>query len=121
VIVDLDYPFHFDPAGRTATTDPADHLRDMLEQLLLTSPGERVNRPDLGSGLLQLVFAPNSPELAAALQLAVQAAIDVWLGDVVSVERLAVTSDDATLRVELEYTDRRTREQRTTVFERSIP
>jgi phage baseplate assembly protein W len=119
--VDLDYPFHFDAAGRTATTDAADHLRDMLEQLLLTSPGERVNRPDFGSGLLQLVFAPNSPELAAALQLSVQAAIDTWLGDVVAVERLEITSDDATLRVELEYTDRRTGERRATTIERSVP
>jgi hypothetical protein len=119
--MDLDYPFHFDPAGRTATTDRADHLRDMLEQLLLTSPGERVNRPDFGSGLLQMVFAPNSPELAAALQLSVQAAIDMWLGDVLSVEQLAVTSYESTLRVEVVYSDRRTGEQRTTLIERSIP
>lgn len=119
--MDIDYPFHFDLAGRTATTDPADHLRDMLEQLLLTSPGERVNRPDFGSGLLQMVFTPNSPELAAALQLSVQAAIDMWLGDVVSVEQLVVTSEDSTLRVELTYSVRRTGEQRSTVFERSVP
>lgn len=119
--MDIDYPFHFDAAGRTAITDPADHLRDLIEQLLFTSPGERVNRPDFGSGLLQLVFTPNSAELAAALQLAVQAAIDTWLGDVVSVEQLAVTSSDATLSVELRYSDRRTGESRTTTIERSVP
>jgi len=67
------------------------------------------------------VFAPNSPELAAALQLSVQAAIDMWLGDVVSVEQLAVTSSESTLRVEVVYSDRRTGEQRTTVIERSVP
>ena len=119
--MDLDYPFHFDAAGRTATTDPADHLRDLIEQLLFTNPGERVNRPEFGSGLLQLVFTPNSPELAAALQLAVQAAIDTWLGDIVAVEDLLVTSTDATLTVDLEYADRRTGARRRTTIERSVP
>ena len=64
--MNIDFPFHFDGSGRTASTDDDDHIRDMIEQLLFTSPGERVNRPDFGSGLLQLVFAPNSPELASA-------------------------------------------------------
>ena len=75
----------------------------MIEQLLFTSPGERVNRPDFGSGLLQMVFAPNSPELAAALQFTLQAALDRWLGDVIEVHNLEVTSQDATLTVDLTY------------------
>ena len=73
--MNIDFPFHFDGRGRTAATDDDDHIRDMIEQLLFTSPGERVNRPDFGSGLLQMVFAPNSPELAAALQFTTQAAL----------------------------------------------
>ena len=60
--MNIDFPFHSDSRGRTATTDDDDHIRDMIEQFLFTNPGERVNRPDFGSGLLQLVFAPNSPE-----------------------------------------------------------
>src|SRR5262249_15072757 len=58
--MDIDFPFHFDSRGRTATADESDHIRDMIEQLIFTNPGERVNRPDFGSGLLQLIFAPNS-------------------------------------------------------------
>jgi phage baseplate assembly protein W len=117
--VDLDYPFHSDSQGRTALTSAADHVRDMLEQLLLTAPGERVNRPDFGSGLLQLVFAPTSSELAAALQFSVQAALQRWLGDVVEVERLEVSSVDSTLRLELTYLIRRTGERRSDTFVRS--
>ena len=64
----IDYPFHFDSRGRTAATDDDDHIRDMIEQFLFTNPGERVNRPNFGSGLMQLVFAPNSNEFAASLQ-----------------------------------------------------
>src|ERR1700742_53624 len=101
--MNIDFPFHFDPRGRTAATDDNDHIRDMIEQLLFTNPGERVNRPDFGSGLLQMVFAPNSPELAAALQFTLQAALERWLGDVIEVLKLEVTSVDATLGIDLSY------------------
>ena len=119
-MTNIDYPFQFNPAGRTATTDDDDHIRDMIHQLLFTSPGERVNRPDFGSGLLGLVFEPTSPELAAALQFSVQASLQRWLGDLIEVQALSVTSEDATLRVELQYVVRRTQEQRTESFQRSI-
>lgn len=118
--LDIDYPFQFDPRGRTAETDAGDHVRDMIEQLLFTSPGERVNRPDFGSGLLQMVFAPNSPELAAALQFTVQAALQRWLGDVIGVGALGVDSDDATLTVTLSYTVLATGEARTETFARNV-
>jgi hypothetical protein len=116
--MNIDYPFHYDTRGRTAATDDDDHVRDMIEQLLFTNPGERVNRPDFGSGLLQLIFAPNSPELAAALQFTVQAALQQWLGDVIQVQALEVSSEDSKLQVELKYFVLRTAEQRTDVFVR---
>lgn len=115
---DIDFPFHFDSRGRTATTARDDHVRDMIEQLLFTNPGERVNRPDFGSGLLQLVFAPNNSELAAALQFTMQAALQRWLGDVIQIEALEVDSADATLRVAVQYTVQRTGERRLDVIER---
>ena len=117
--MNVDYPFHFDRLGRTASTGLDDHVRDMIEQLLFTNPGERVNRPDFGSGLLQLVFAPNSPELAAALQFTVQASLQRWLGDVIDVQSLEVTSEDSKLSIVVQYVVRRTGEARTETFERS--
>ena len=117
--MNIDFPFHFDNRGRTAATSDDDHIRDMIEQLLFTNPGERVNRPDFGSGLLQLVFAPNSPELAATLQFTMQAALQRWLGDLIEVQALEVTSEDSTLRVVLQYLVRRSGEQRMETFEQS--
>jgi uncharacterized protein len=117
--MNIDFPFHFDNRGRTATTGDDDHIRDMIEQLLFTNPGERVNRPDFGSGLLQLVFAPNSPELAATLQFSLQAALQRELGDLIELQELEVTSEDATLRVIVQYVVRRTGEPRTETIERS--
>jgi phage baseplate assembly protein W len=118
--MNVDFPFHFDGRGRTATTDDDDHIRDMIEEFLLTNPGERVNRPDFGSGLLQLVFAPNSPELAAALQITIQAGLQRWLGDLIDVQKLDVTSEEATLRIEIVYIVRRTQQQQTAQFTRSV-
>jgi hypothetical protein len=116
--MNIDFPFHFDGRGRTASTGDDEHICDMLEQLIFTSPGERVNRPDFGSGILQLIFAPNSPELAATLQFTVQAAIQRWLGDVVEVRNLEVAAENATLRVAVQYLVRRTGQLQTGVFER---
>ena len=115
--MNIDFPLHFDKRGRTAATSYDDHIRDMIEQLLFTKPGERVNRPDFGSGVMQLVFAPNSPELAATLEFSLQAALQRWLGDLIEVLELEVTSEGAILRVVVKYMIRRTEELRTETFE----
>lgn len=117
----IDFPFHFDRFGRTAATDPEDHVRDMIEQFLLTAPGERVNRPDFGGGLLQMVFAPNSPELAAALQFTIQAGLQRWLGDLIDIRSLEVSSDDARLEVVVQYALRETGQERTAVIAGAVP
>ena len=117
--MNIDYPWSFDVRGRTAAIDDAPHVRDMLDQLLFTNAGERVNRPDFGSGLMQLVFAPNHAELAAAVQFTTRAAIQQWLGDVIDLQALEVTAEDATLRISISYAVRRTGETRTETLERS--
>jgi len=119
--MNIDFPFHFDQRGRTATTSYDDHIRDMIEELLFTNPGERVNRPDFGSGLLQMVFAPNSPELAAALQFTAQAALQRYLGDVIDLRSLDVTAQDSSLTVTVKYVVRLTGDSRTENFVRSAP
>lgn len=118
--MNIDFPFHFDSRGRTATTDDSEHIRDMIEQLIFTNAGERVNRPDFGSGLLQLVFAPNSPELAATIQFTLQAAIQRWLGDVIELRALDVQAVDSTLSVNITYAIRRTGQEQAASFSRSV-
>ena len=114
------FPFHLDHRGRTARADPEEHVRELIEQLLFTAPGERVNRPDFGTGLRELVFAPNSPELASATQLLVQGALQQWLGERIQVDAVEVESEDATLRVAVRYTVRRDRQQRVARFEGGV-
>jgi phage baseplate assembly protein W len=116
----VDFPYAVDRRGRTASTGEDEHVRDLVEQVLFTAPGERVNRPSFGSGLLQLVFAPMSDELAGATQFLVQGALQQWLGDVIEVESVEVEGEDSTLAVQVVYTVRRTRERRTLDLSRGV-
>ncbi|TFH43951.1 MAG: hypothetical protein E4G94_04085 [ANME-2 cluster archaeon] len=116
----IDYPFHIDGRGRTADTDQDDHIRDLIEQVLFTSPGERVNRPTFGSGLMQLVFAPNSDELATATQFLVQGALQQWLSDLIKVESVQVESEESTLRITVSYTILRNQERKVAQFEKGV-
>lgn len=118
---DIAFPFRIDRRGRSAHAPYDDHVRDLVEQLLFTSPGERVMRPDFGCGLLDLVFTPNSPELASALELSVQAALQRWLGELIEVESLDVVSEENVVRVYLRYVVRSTGSRRDEVFEGSGP
>lgn len=116
----IDYPFHFDGRGRTAATTDDDHIRDLIEQVLFTQPGERVNRPTFGSGLLQLVFAPNSDALAAATQMSVQSSLQQWLGDLIQVDTVDVQNVDSRLIVTVRYLVRRTQQTQTVQFTRPV-
>ena len=98
------FPYALDGARRTAVvTDPAVHIRQMLEQVLFTNPGERVNRPDFGCGLLALAFEPNSTLMAAGLTVTVTASIQQWLGDVMELTSLDIDAVDSTLSVTIGY------------------
>jgi Bacteriophage baseplate protein W len=109
--MNLAYPYHTDARGRTAESGDEAHIRELIEQLLFTQPGERVNRPDFGSGVMQLVFAPNSPELAATTQFLVQGALQEWLADWIAVEQVEVEAIEAQLMIRIVYIDRRTQQR----------
>ncbi len=116
--MEIAYPFHIDGRGRTAGAGDDEHIRQMIEQLLFTMPGERVNRPTFGSGLMQLLFAPASDELATAVQFMVQGSLQQWLGDLIQVEAVDVQSEEATLRVTVQYLVRRNQQRQIAQFER---
>jgi phage baseplate assembly protein W len=102
--MDLAFPYGFDRTGRTATAERDRHIRDLIWQVLLTAPGERVNRPGFGTGTSQLVFMPNSDTLAMAQQKLIQAALQQYLSDRIQVNAVVVENEDATLRVTVQYT-----------------
>lgn len=121
-VINIDFPFNFDRYHRTTSTSDEDqHIRDLIEQLLFTTPGERVNRPDFGCGVLSLIFAPNSAELATAMEITIQASLEQWLGDLIDLQTLEVTSVDANLYIVVEYLVQSSGEAQTATFRTTVP
>ena len=110
------FPYLIDGGGRTALASDDAHVLQLIEQLLFTSPGERVNRPSFGTALQQLVFAPNSSEVASATQFLVQGALQQFLGDLIVVQQVAVEAVDSTLSITITYMSRATQQSRTASF-----
>src|ERR1039458_1246321 len=102
--MNLNFPYRFDGRGRTQEASLQDTVTQLVEQVLFTSPGERVSMPDFGSGLLQLAFAPNSVQMAAATQFSVQAALQKWLSGYVTVQSVVASAQEAVLTVTVTYT-----------------
>jgi phage baseplate assembly protein W len=115
-----DYPFNIDGRGRTSSASDPDHIKQLIEQVLFTAPGERVNRPTFGSGIAQLLFAPNSSELATATQFLVQGALQQWLGDLIHVEAVNVTHEESKLQIFVQYVIKRSQQRERTEFAQEI-
>lgn len=118
--MDVEYPYRIDASGRTARSSYEEHIRDLIEAVLFTAQGERVNRPTFGSGVLQLVFAPSGSEMATATQYLVQSALQQWLGDLIVVEDVTVSSRDSTLEIAVQYVIRRDQIRQSAQFQRSF-
>ncbi|GAA2758335.1 GPW/gp25 family protein [Actinopolymorpha rutila] len=106
-VTHVGFPLRLDARGRTAVVSEEEYLRGLVEALLFTRPGERVNRPTFGSGVDRLVFAPAGDETAHTTQALVAAAVQQWLGDLIRVDDISVTSVDARLEVTVVYTSLR--------------
>lgn len=116
--LEIAFPFSIDGRGYATGADYETHIRQMIEQVLFTAPGQRVNRPNFGTGLLELVFTPLSPEVVAATQTVVQGSIQQWLGDLITMEGVVVNADDTTLQITVRYVIRKTGQRVTNVFAR---
>lgn len=112
------YPYRPDATGKTATSTEEQHIEEMILQVLFTQPGERVNRPTFGSGLMHMVFGLNGDEIAAATNFLVQGALQQTLGDRINLDDLRVEAVDSTLSVHIVYTIKATREQKSVTFVR---
>lgn len=115
----LDYPFGFDPRGRSRRTLADDHVRDLIEQVLFTAPGERVNRPEFGTPIKDLVFEGLSDTLVATTEQMVHGALIRWLDTLISVESVTVEVVESTMTVTVIYALRGDDDRRTDVFERT--
>lgn len=110
----LAYPFAIDESRGRVLQEPSypEHVEQLIKQVLFTAPGERVNRPDFGCGLLRMVFAPNDPVTATLAQAQIRHALEEWLGSVLTVEDIVCGARDSTFFVRVVYALRARRERR---------
>ena len=107
---DYAFPFRIDPAsGQAAQTNYQAHVDQMIRQVLLTSRGERIDLPEFGCGLRQLIFAPHNSGLDSATNLLVQQALSRWMAGIITVQQVVVvpvTSSDNPnqLQIQINYT-----------------
>jgi len=119
--VNIAFPFRIGTHGRTAVAGQDDYIRGLIEQVLFTAPGERVNRPEFGSGLDQALFSPNRGDLSTATQFLLQGALQQWMGDLIAVQAVSVENDEETLLVAVQYIVLESQEQKIARFEGGIP
>lgn len=117
----INYPFTISGNGRISLATQTDHLRQLIEEVLLTMSGERVNRPDLGSGLMQMVFAPNNHALTTTFEFLVQGALQAYLGNLVRFSGLTINNTDTTFSVSVQYTVPPAQQQQTLQINTPMP
>ena len=117
----LSYPYRIDGRGRTAVhPHDARYVRDLIDQVLFTRPGERVNQPEFGCDIMGLVFEANSDALTSATELIVQSSLQRWLGELITVESLSVEAVEGELRITIVYLLRRQMERQKETFSREL-
>jgi Bacteriophage baseplate protein W len=115
------YPYSIDNQGKTASSfSEGQHIAELIEQVLFTALGERVNMPTFGSSINQLVFAPNSGELATATQFMIQASLQQWLADIISVESVVVTNKESVLYINIQYVVKKNQQRVSTEFKKEV-
>jgi len=115
--MNIAYPLRVDQNGLFASVDDERHIEQLIEQVLFTAPGERVNMPDFGTGLSRFVFSTSSAEVISAVQLLVQGALQQWLGNIIQVQVVQITIEDAVLTILVSYIIKRTRQQVVSQFQ----
>jgi phage baseplate assembly protein W len=118
-MVFFEFPFSIDATGKSATTKTyEEHIKNLIEQTLFTSPGERVNRPNFGCGLQQVIFEPNSEIISISMNTLVQSSLNMWLNHLILVDSVEITPNDSLLEVTVKYTILRTLDTRVSNFKR---
>ena len=112
------FPFQLDPGKDVAKSGSEDHIRQLIEELLFVSPGERVNRPDFGCPLIERVFASETDEVSATTQALVQTSLQKWLGRLITVLGVTVQYQGDQMIVTVSYRDLQTQTASTARFVR---
>ena len=101
--MNLNFPFKTNNLGRTTITDEDEHIRQLVEQVLFTQVGERVNRPTFGTNINQLLFDLNNYEMINSASFLIQGALQHWLGDLITVISVNIKNENSSLIISITY------------------
>jgi len=105
------FPYSIDGSGQTnKAADYQQYVRALIEQVFFTAQGERVNRPEFGTGLNLLVFEPNSIEVSSTTQMLIQSSLQQWIGNIITVQSVVVRNDNSSLHISVKYVLNETQE-----------
>jgi len=116
----FNFPFVIDDNGRSSVTNEENHIKNLIEQLLFTSTGERVNRPNFGTGINRILFEPNNDVLAMSVDTLIQSSLNLWLDHLIMVESVSVENKDSILEVTVKYTIRKNQRTNINTFRRDL-
>ena len=112
----INYPFKIAGTGNISSADEDKHIKDLIEQVLFTDPGERVNLPEFGCGLKSFIFSPNDKILETTLQVSITASLQKWLDHLIIVKDVVVDVEEEKLYITIKYKKIRTGEENTLEF-----
>ena len=107
------FPFAVSSGGRITASGGDEAIRGKIIQVLFTAPGERVNKPDFGCGLFNLVFEPNDAVMAAAMEFTVGQALTRWMREDIIIDAVSVEAQEERALIQVVYTHRQDRQQQT--------
>jgi phage baseplate assembly protein W len=117
----LSYPFRIGPNGRPVqVTSIEEHIRDELEQLLLTSPGERLFLPEFGVGLQKLSFGNLNESNLALAKTVFTEKLAKWLGNRIIPDELELEVVNDKINLKLRYRIRETNDSRVLFLQKGV-
>lgn len=72
------FPPQLDGERRVAWSVAADNIRESIQIILTTEPGERVMLPDFGAGLKRFLFEPNTVPTHRLMEQKISQALALW-------------------------------------------
>jgi uncharacterized protein len=99
----LGFPYRIDATGRTLTVDPVQHVADLVELVVMTEPGERVNLPNFGAGVQPLVFGALGGQLVSNTEAMIAGALTQWLDSYIVNQSVTVSAEMASLIIQITY------------------
>ncbi|RZN41689.1 MAG: baseplate protein [Methanophagales archaeon ANME-1-THS] len=112
------FPVNVDTKGKIAMAQYEQDIKEAIWIILSTAKGERVMRPDFGSGIYDFVFAPISTATMGMIEASVREALTLWEPriELLTVNVSADRAEEGKLLISIDYRVRTTNNEFNLVY-----